>query len=353
MDPQPVPTTSKPATKTAFVAGIDVGGTKVHIADSTSTSVRQYNAPKFPDMYAVLDEYFEKVGARPSRMVLAMAGVRNSETGEVRSTNLSWPPFNPQETVKRYPGTIFETVHDMKGAAAGILHATGVDLKQLKPGIPATNGTKIAVTISTGVGVCAAIWDERTKEHFFYSGELGHVGFQPYNEAERRHLEHIFTKHRHPSVELAISGKHGVESWIEHSPEMHEAPELAAAVARAQEADRPVGAVLLEFATEGSGVSREAAHAILDHMGTLVGSVLADFTLAYMATGGVYLTGSVSLGLTEYWAEHTDFNKAFVRSGPNIFPAWLEDVLGNTPIYLVTNPNIGVAGALALAKQQA
>lgn len=304
-------------------------------------------------MYAVLDAYFEMVGARPTHIVLAMAGARDTETGEVRSTNLSWPPFNPQAASKRYPGTIFETVHDMKGAAAGILQTTAMNLKLLKPGKAATKGTKIAVTISTGVGVCAAIWDEYTKRYIFHSGELGHIGFQPYNETQQRHLQHIFTKYKHTSVELAISGKHGVESWVEHSPEMHDAPELAAAVERTQKANRPIGAVLLEFASEGTGKSRGAAQAILGHMGMLVGSVLADFVLAYMATGGVYLTGSVSLGLAEYWAEHTGFNKAFVRTGTKDHATWLKDVLGNTPIYLVTDPNIGVAGALTLAKQRA
>jgi len=333
-----------------FIAGVDVGGTKVHIADTLSTTVHRYETVNYSDLYTLLGDYFAKMHAIPDHVTLAIAGPRNAETGEVEHTNLPWPSFNPAEAARRFPGTTFETVHDLTAVAAGILKVEGLNFQQLKSGRPVNHGTKIAVTISTGVGVDAAVWDQRAKQYTFVAGEAGHLGFQPYNEAQERHLKHLFTKYKHPSIELAISGKHGVESWIEHSPEMHEATELAEAIERAKIADQPVGAVLLAFATEGSGKSQEAAKTILGHMGALVGNVLADIALAYLATGGVYLTGSVSLGLAEYWAAQTDFNKAFVRSGTKEHAAWLEDVLSSMPIYLITDPNIGATGALALAE---
>jgi glucokinase len=180
---------------------------------------------------------------------------------------------------------------------------------------------------------------------------VGHIGFQPYTEPERRHLAHIYKKYDHPSIELAINGKHGVEAWLEHSPELQTAAKLSRALDRARASGRPAGAALLEFAAEGTGADRNAARAILGHMGALVGNVLADFALAYKSTGGVYLTGSVSLGLAEYWAEHTGFAKAFMRHGTADHAPWLEPMLKGIPIYLITNPDIAAAGALALAKE--
>ncbi len=334
-----------------FVAGVDAGGTKVLIVDTVSSNIHRFDAPKYPNLIAVFEEYFIKTDNRPRKIAIAMAGPRDDETGNVTPTNIDWPVFSPSEAEKHFPGTVFETYHDLAGAAAGALHASSIDLKQLKPGIPAPKGPAISVAISTGVGVCAAVWDARSKRRIFFSGELGHIGFQPYTEAEHRHLKHLFTKFDHPSVELAISGKHGIESWLEHSPELNDAQDLRVAIERADTSGRPAGAVLMEFATEGTGANCAAAKAILKNMGNLVGSVLADFAFAYRATGGIYLTGSVSLGLGEYWAANTDFAKTFVRHGTKDHASWKEPMLSAIPIYLLTDPNITAHGALALAKE--
>ncbi len=334
-----------------FVTGMDAGGTKILAVDNRSLTTHRFPSQDYTDMYTVLEAYFTAAQARPRRVVIAMAGPRDDETGDVHPTNLSWPVFSPNEAARRYPGTEFITVHDLAGAAAGALHATSIDLHTLKSGKAVNNGPIITVTISTGVGICTAIWDAKAKRRVLFSGEGGHIGFQPRNEAERRHLAHIHTKHAYPSVELAISGKHGIESWIEHSPELTDAHKLKAALDRAIEAGRPAGAVLLEFATEGSGADRDAAHNVLANIGVLVGNVLADLALAYRSTGGIYLTGSVALGLGEYWAEQTDFTKTFVRHGTPEHAAWLEPMLDAIPIYLITNPEVGAAGALVLAKE--
>jgi glucokinase len=334
-----------------FVAGIDVGGTKVHIVDTLSANVHRFATLDHPDLYAVLDKYFDSAGVRPRRIVVAWAGPRDDETGDVYPSNFNWPIFSPREAEKRYPGTEFETSHDMAATAVGAMHAPSTDLHLLKEGTAKAKGPAIAVTISTGVGVCAAIWDAHSKRRVFFAGEAGHIGFMPYTDAERRHLEHIFNKYEHPSIELAISGSHGIGSWLAHSPELDTAPLLKAALERAIEANRPTGAVLLEFATEGANADKEVAQEVLSNMGRLIGNSLADYALAYKSTGGIYLTGSVSLGLAEYWAEHTDFAKTFVRRGTPEHVPWLEDLLSNIPIYLVTDPNIAAAGALAFAKE--
>jgi glucokinase len=330
---------------------MDIGGTKVHAMDTVSTNLHRFEVKDYKNIYEMFDEYFTKNDARPSNVTIAMAGLRNDETGEVHPTNSPWPSFKPQEAGKRYPGTVFETTNDMVAAAAGMVAASSTDLKLLKNGKSVTTGNKVVVAISTGVNTCTAAWDAHSKHHVFVEAESGHIGFQPRNEAQLRHLAHLDEKYPHPSIELALSGKHGVEAWIDHSPELKDAPELQSALQRAREAGRPVGAVLYEFAEEGKGASQKAAHQILDHMGTLVSHTLADYALTYKATGGLYLVGSVSLALGEYWAEKTDFAESFIRSGTEDHAPWLEGFLSNVPVYLITNPNISVAGALALAKR--
>jgi glucokinase len=173
----------------------------------------------------------------------------------------------------------------------------------------------------------------------------GHVGFQPKSEEEHRYLRYLLTKDPHASAERALSGKYGVDNLVNYSLETTPAPGLESAVRMARNENRPVGAVLLALAQEGQGADQQVARSVLGTMGAMFGSLLRDWTEVYHATGGVYLTGSVALALSEYFAQSTDMLARFVESGPE-HDTWLEKV----PISLVTDPNVAVVGALALAK---
>ena len=330
-----------------LIVGMDAGGTKVHIADTLKAAIRRYDTAKYANLDEILQEYFQTMQARPARIMVGMAGPRDDETGEIKFTNLDWPAFNPREAGEHY-GIIVDTANDMVVTMAGVLQETGIDLLTLKPGIPTRTGAKLVVTLSTGIGTAAAVWDNHSKRYVIAAGEGGHIGFQSKNEREHAYAAHLHQKYPHASIELALSGKHGVDNIVEHMLEATKTPHLADAIERARQADRPVGAVLLEFATEGTGADRHTAQDILKTLGDILGSALRDLAVVTRATGGIYLTGSMALGLSEYFAAQTDFCKRFVRDGA-VHDAWLEKL----PIYLVSDPNIAVRGALALAKDSA
>jgi glucokinase len=329
----------------ALITGIDVGGTKIHIADTLSTTVRRYNTAEYVNMESLLDEYFQTMGARPVKVFIGIAGPRNDDTGEIKLTNADWPAFNPRTARSKY-GIMFGTALDMVTIAAGVLRETGVDLLALKPGTSARTGTKMVVALSTGVGTSAAVWDHHSKRYVVIDGLGGHAGFQPKTEEEYQYLQFLLKKNPHASAERALSGKHGIDNLVDHSLETVQAPGLSGAIERARAENRPVGAVLLELATQGEGTDHTVAKAILRKMGAMFGSVLRDWTVAYHATGGVYVTGSVGLALGEYFAQNTEMNERFLVAGPEK-DSWLE----NVPIHLVTNPNVAVIGALQLAKE--
>ncbi len=331
-------------------AGIDVGGTKIELLDQND-QLHRFVTDSYPDMYAVLDDFFTLTTSKPKSIVIAMAGPRNERSGEVTLTNVKWPVFNPSHADDKYPGTHFQTIHDVGATVAGITLLPELDVLPLKTGQADLTGPKVAITLSTGVGVSVAIWDEESEHYIYFSGEAGHIGFRPSNEAEQRHHRHLSKKYAHPSVELAISGRYGIQNWLEHSPELRGATELDHALKAAISDNQPAGTVLLAFATEGTGANREAAKTILGNMGNLIGNYLADLALVYKATGGMYLTGSLSVGLSEYWAQNTSFSKVFVRHGTPEHAPWLADLLGGIPIYLITDSHIGVRGAKALALQ--
>lgn len=331
--------------KEDFFAGVDVGGTKIHIADTLKSGVRRYRTGDYTSIDSVLDAYFNQVGARPKRITLVIAGPRDDETGSIKLTNRPWPAFNPTDAAKQWPGTVFETANDMIGTAAGMLAESSMHEKQLKHGNPVRTGAKVIVSISTGIGVAGAVWDSQTKRYVFVASEGGHINFQARNTHEHGYITHLHQAYPQASAELAIAGKYGVQNLINHFLDTSKAPALHAAITRAQASDRPLGAVLLEFATEGADADQAVAKTILGHMGALAGAYLGDLALTFKATGGVYLSGSVALGLSEYWAEQTDFIERFGKPG-GVHAEWLTKI----PIYLATDPDVAVAGALALAR---
>ena len=289
-----------PPVQQDLVAGIDVGGTKVHIVDSLSGNMKRYVTTDYPSMDAVLEDYFTSIGARPARIVIGMAGPRDDETGSIALTNLNWPTFDPDASGARY-GITFSTANDMEITMAGVLQETGIDLVQLKSGTPTRTGAKIVVTLSTGIGTASAVWDNRSKRYVIAAGEGGHIGFQPKTEGEERYLAYLHQKYTHASAELAVAGKHGVDNLVDHMVDPTKAPLLAHGISRARDDDRPIGMVLLGYATEGSGSDQQVAQGTLQHMGSILGAVLRDLAVTHKATGGIYLTGSVALGLGEYF----------------------------------------------------
>jgi len=329
-----------------FFAGVDVGGTKVAIMDNSSEMMHRYAAADYPNIDAILDDYFTKVGRRPARITLAMAGPRDDETGAITPTNAKWLSFEPLAAEKRYKGTHFETVNDMIGTTAGVLAEPRIEYEALKEGRPTAVGTKMILAFSTGFNSAGAIWDKQTDRYIFMASEGGHMGVLPQTNEEMEYLAYLQSKYPRASAELALGGKDGINNLIDHILTLHYDTGLIGAINRARESDRPVGAVLLEFATEGQGTSRDVARKTLEVLGSLFGSVTRDLALVFKATGGIYLTGSVALALGEYLVQETNFLERFIHHGaPHDF--WLQHV----PIYLVTDPHVAVKGSLSLAAQ--
>jgi glucokinase len=306
--------------------------------------VRRYNTADYESMDAVLQAYFATMKARPIRIAIDMAGPRDDDTGEMRMTNAPWPVFSPNDATQTYE-IPFSTANDMVATTVGMLQETSIDLLLLKSGKPTRTGTKVVVSLSTGIGVAAAVWDSRSSRYVILASEGGHIGFQPKNQSELRYLEYLHAKYPHASAELALSGKHGIDNLVNHALQDAQQLDITKAIERARHDDRPVGAVLLEYATVGNGTDKSFAQNVLSQMGAMIGSVLRDLAVTYKASGGLYLTGTVALALGEYLAKETELCERFVRRGA-VHDSWLKDI----PINLITDPNVAVVGALALAK---
>jgi glucokinase len=342
------------ATIEDFFTGVDVGASKIDIADTLSPKVQRLETAAYGSVIDVLNFYVQTEQVVPRAIVIGMPGARDDETGIVTPTNndeIKYPAFNPRAASERY-GTTIVTKNDMEIAAAGLLEETAEDWQQIKSGEATETGTKLVGTHSSGIGTSAAVWDARSEQFVIMPAEGGHISWQPKNEWEDGYFKRLSILYPHVSAEYALSGQYGIDPLVDYALEepdetTKEAKALRNAVNEARLEKYPTAAVLTEFATGGEdNASQATAREILWHIGAMTGSVLRDLTVATKATGGVYMTGGVALGIYEYLAENTEFNRRFVRAGAP-HDEWLEKV----PISLIVDPHAAAIGALALAKE--
>ena len=67
--------------------------------------------------------------------------------------------------------------------------------------------------------------------------------------------------------------------------------------------------------------------------------------VTFVATGGIYLTGSLALGLGRYLAANTSMINRFLHPGSQH-----DDMLETIPLYLITDEHTAVKGALSAAQ---
>ncbi|MDB5186359.1 MAG: Glucokinase, partial [Candidatus Saccharibacteria bacterium] len=113
--------------------GVDVGGTKVEITDTSGPNLNRFNTGDYASLEEILTQYIAGSGSRPARIVIGMAGPRNDETGAVQLTNGTWPTFEPGVASEKF-GIPIVTTNDMVVTAAGVMHSQDLVIKTLHSG---------------------------------------------------------------------------------------------------------------------------------------------------------------------------------------------------------------------------
>lgn len=331
--------------------GVDVGGTKTEVMRSDLPD-GSFKAPtgKLASVAARVENELTFAPPRQvGNVVVAMAGMKD-RAGTIKMTNAGIAPFNDTEASKQL-GVEITLINDMEATTEGVLKLRergNGHFKTIKEGLPTEHGNILVVAISTGLGAGSAVWDKVGKRYVVSPSENGHVGFQPQTKFEHRYVKYLQTKYPRASAELGLAGKHGIDNFIDFCLEDQgfDAPELSKAIQKARANDEPSGAVLLEYATNGrhGKFSQSTARTIMDRLGGMIGSAMRDMAMAHLASE-IYLTGSVSSAMGEYFAKNTKFIDRFIHEG-----AQHADLLKDVPIKIVNEPKVAVMGALSLAE---
>jgi glucokinase len=179
----------------------------------------------------------------------------------------------------------------------------------------------------TGLGVAFMLADAEGRTRSFPS-EGGHIDFAPANATQDRLLEHLRDRYGHVSWERVVSGS-----------AMNDLYRFCCGELGQPLPSEPLdGAALGGRAETGDAAAAAALDLFIDLYGAWVGNV----ALLYQPRGGLYVAGGIALHLRSRMRSPR-FMAAASDKGR------MRGVVEGTPILLVTQPRLGLLGAIATA----
>jgi glucokinase len=308
---------------TAPVLLADVGGTYSRFAltgvDGRPERIITFANDEFAGLDAAILSYFQELETRPDAAVLAVAGPVNGQ--EIALTNRAWR-FRLGDLATTLGLSRIYAINDFEALAWALSRLQQNEMRRLGNGVAGLvpEGAKLVLGPGTGLGVAALVpagdrWQA-------VASEGGHASFGAATSEEEPVFAHLRTRGR-VTAETVLSGPGLARLHVAlHPGTVPLAPETI--VAHAEAGDRVALATIRLFVR-------------------LLGRFAGDVALTFKATGGVYITGGVALGLGALLDENI-FREAFENHPP--YAAMLAAV----PTYLVTCGQPGLVGCAALAE---
>lgn len=316
----------------------DIGGTNTRLALYNGAGTRALAEAVFPSRE---HQSFEEIALaflartrapHPGVAVLGIAGPIKDRIATV--TNLPWR-LAEAELAKRLKIPRVLLVNDLVVSARGCLTLPADAMIALTPKLPRPKGSHVAVIAAgTGLGEARLIWTG--ERHLALATEGGHCDFAPRTPLQVELWQFLTARHPdHVSYERVLSGA-GLgalfDFFVSRGGRMTRAVER-----RLAQGDR--NAAITELGLSRS--FRPAARAV-DLFAEIYGAQAGNLALRELSLGGVYVAGNIARHIVP--ARRELFMNGFVQKGR------LAALLDEVPVAVVSDPLVGVRGALAIAK---
>lgn len=324
------------------VLGADIGGTKTLIAVAEVVDgrlrlidERRYDSGAYVEFADLLEDFIAALDRRPERACLAVAGPISADGHSVQATNVPWR-MDAKALEARF-GASFRLINDFQAQAQGVALLTPQDLRVLQPGIASVGAQRAIIGAGTGLGFAQLF--PTGEDYATLPSEAGHTDFAPSGALQRELLAWLEERlGGHVSVERVLSGP-GLSSIYRFLAD-REPGRIDEALGREMVAE-DFGAAVSYFALErGDGLAREALDLFITAYGAYAGS-LALVTLPY---GGLFISGGIAGRIVDALVEDERFISAFNDKGR------MAHITRAIPVNVVTNPRVGLLGALRAAQ---
>jgi glucokinase len=306
-----------------LVAG-DVGGTKtlLQLVQVVDTERRVLREARFESgKYATFDDLLREFEPGPvDAACFAVAGPVFENRAEV--TNLGWH-MEAGALAKAFGIHRPALINDFYAVALGVPLLAEGDLLSLQQG-ERVKGAPIGILgAGTGLGEAAVIF--RGDVWNVVPTEGGHADFAPQDEEQARLFLQLRERYGHVSWERVLSGMGlvNIDNFVR-------------GIDRAYDEQLP--AQIVELADGGDEQALRTMAIFVDAYGAEAGNV----ALHVLARGGVFLAGGIAAKNIPRFTDGK-FIEAFRRKGR--FRSLLETI----PVDLITNPKVGLIGAVEMA----
>lgn len=319
-----------------YLLGADVGGTKTLLRlvrvdgnDGKAETVAQsrFESADWPGLAPLLRAF---LAGRPSVSAACVAAACPVESRRVRLTNLEfW--IDADEIARECAIPQVRLVNDFVAVGYGIETLAPSDLLTLQAGVEKPAAARALLGAGTGLGEALLVWQGSHYE--VVASEGGHVDFAPTDETQIGLLRFLMARHGHVSYERILSGCGLVAVFEYLARGTPLGADLAAAV-RAGDAAAISDAALKE--------NDPLATQALDLFLRIYGAQAGNLALTAWARGGVYVAGGIAARILPRMGNGV-FLDGFRDKGR------YRDVLASMPVRVVTDPAVGLAGAVAAA----
>ena len=279
----------------------------------------------------LLEEFFAQTAIRAQTVSAACFSVAAPvEAGVCSMTNLSWR-IDAAALSARFRIPEVHLLNDFAAVGYGIASLGEHDVLSLQRAVAQPQGTRLVVGAGTGLGVCMLNWQGNA--YAVHASEAGHADFAPLDATQDALLAALREPFGRVSYERIVSGPGllRIFSFLQdHGGTVPSMP-LRLAMQTQEEA-----AAIAEFAISKLDPLAVAA---LDLFVSVYGAFAGNLALATLARGGVYIAGGIARKIAAKMNDGA-FMRAFVDKGR------FADLLRRYPVHIVTDPKVGLKGAL-------
>lgn len=222
-------------------------------------------------------------------------------------------------------------LNDLEAYAYGVDALESKDFVVLSEGAEDAEGNRAVISARTGLGVAGLYWDGF--RHHPFACEGGHSDFAPKNDLEMELAQYLRKKHQHVSCERILSGP-GIRNIYDFLRDAKKAEEPDWLREQMNNSPDPP-ALISQLALQNKAAICEQALSIFV---SAYGSETGNCALKFMATGGVFIGGSIAAKIVPKMLDPL-FMKSFLDKGR------MQALLSDMPVKIILNDDTGLIGA--------
>lgn len=251
--------------------------------------------------------------------------------GKSKISNLPWT-IDARELAAQLRLDSVGLINDLEAYAYGIDVLESKDFVTLSEGSGEdAEGNRVVIAARTGLGVAGLYWDGF--RHHPFPCEGGHADFAPKNDLEAELAQYLRKKYDHVSCERILSGP-GIKNIYDFLLDTGKAEEPA--WLQKQMSESPdVPPLISQLALEKKAAICDQT---LNIFVGVYGSETGNCALNFMATGGVFIGGSIAAKIVPRMQDPV-FMNSFLNKGR------MRVLLADMPVKIVMNDDSGIIGA--------